>query len=408
MDAESSKQPTSRNKQERVRAHKLRMSCDPCSSSKTKCDQTRPICIRCQKGGLKCNYSISQRKGKPPAASRNPSDPARRKNGQDKQVSKSAEDGLDSTGLNLHHAALDSAFNFDHDASMLDISLQTYEDANTPLLQNVNPYLSDYTSSDLSMTPSYTFDQDFFSMDISSMAQSTQSTLNDNIFNSEDEFPDVLEIGSQYTPQHANSSSFQDALPTPSSSGGNSPSRRYDCTRLASSTLDSLNLDSQSCSASSSDNTSSIEHSPASFDQILMINKSAVQSAHQLLSCPCSLSQQSNLILSLIIDKILSNYQTIIRQVTSSSSFVFVQETPITIGAYKLDAKDEQRMRMQLVSNELRKAAVLMERYAEKYCGLGCPEREDNGIYTALTSRLRRRLREAVSDIVGALRCSRG
>lgn len=68
-----------------------------------------------------------------------------------------------------------------------------------------------------------------------------------------------------------------------------------------------------------------------------------------------------------------------------------------------MDAKDEQRMRMQLVSNELRKAAALVERYAERFYSLGCQEREETGIYTALTSFLRRRLKKAIDDTTGTL-----
>lgn len=277
-----------------------------------------------------------------------------------------------------------------------------------PLWQNFMPDMSDCTASDLSMTPSNIFDQDFLSMD----AQPNHMKTTDNIFNFEDEFPDMLALGPQHTSSSFDRSISRDLLPTPASSDTSPLSQRYDCTKLASSTLDSLNSHSQTCSASLNQNASS-----ASFDQILIVNRTAVENAHQLLSCPCALSQQSNLMLSLIIDKILSLYQTNIRNDTSSrglspssdsSSDKFVRDTPIMIGAYKMDAKDEQRMRMHIVSNELRKAAALVERYADRYSNLGCQEREDKGIYTALTSLLRRRLKEAVGDIVSALRNSRG
>ena len=417
MDTQISQKPSLQSKQECVRARKLRMSCDACSSSKTKCDQSRPVCLRCQKTGLKCNYSVSQRKGKPPAASRDPSDFANgRKAVQGKQPSKPANEKINYSGLDSHHAAVEPTFHLDQDSPMMGMSVPMYEDVMPAPWQDFMPDMSDYTASDLSMTPLNTFDQAFVSMDTSSIIQSAQVKQSDDIFNIEEEIPDVPDIGPQHTPSQAELPIPTDPLSTPASGDIKPPSQRYDCTRLVSSTLDSLNLDFQTCSASTTQNAGSMEPSIASFDQILIINKSAVENAHQLLSCPCSLSQQSNLILSLIIEKILTLYQTVIRTNTSARQLSpssdacadkFVRDTPITIGAYKMDAEDEQRMRMQLVSNELRKAAALVERYADRYCTLGCQEREDKGVYTALTSLLRRRLKEVVGDIASALRNSR-
>ncbi|KAK4692543.1 hypothetical protein P7C71_g4682, partial [Lecanoromycetidae sp. Uapishka_2] len=410
MDTENThEQSPLRTKQERVRAQKLRMSCDACSSSKTKCDQNRPICIRCQKVGLKCNYSVSQRKGKPPAASRDPSDSVnRRKPSQSKQLSKPALDKQVSGELDIHRATIEPTFHLDHDSTMMDLSLPMFDGTMPTLWHNFMPDMSDCTSSDLSMTPSNIFDQDYISMD----APSSHMKPTDDIFNFDNEFPDVLDLGPHHTPSsQAERQVLTNPLPTPTSSDIGSISQRYDCNKLASSTLESLNSHSQTCSASINQNTNS-----ASFDQVLIVNKTAVENVHQLLSCPCSLSQQSNLLLSLIIDKILTLYQTIIRNDTcsrqlspssDSSSDQCVRDTPITIGAYKMDAKDEKRMRMHIVSNELRKAAALVERYADRYSNLGCQERDDMGIHTALISLLRRRLKEAVGDIVGALRNSR-
>lgn len=411
MDTEDPQRSPLQSKQERVRSRKLRMSCDACSSSKTKCDQSRPICIRCKKAGQTCNYSISQRKGKPPASSRDPSDIVNgRKSASDKQSCKPAEENLNCCALDSRQVAIESACHFDQDLSTMDISLPVFEDVMPALWQTFMPEISDYSASDFSMTSSNSVDQDFLSMDTSFIAQSNPMNLCEDIFKFEDEFPDVLDIGREQSPSQTELPIPTGPLTAPSFNDVDLLSQRYDCTRLAFSTLDSLNVDSQTCSGSSMPVSSSVESITTSFDQMLIISKSAVENAHQLLSCRCSLSQQSILILSLIIDKVLALYQTIIRQLSPSSDASaekFVSETPITIGAYKMDAKDEQRMRLQFVSNELRKAATLVEKYADRYCNLGCQEREDKGIYTALTGRLRRRMKEAVGDIVSALRTSR-
>lgn len=386
------------------------MSCDACSSSKTKCDQSRPICLRCQKTGQTCNYSVSQRRGKPPAASRDPNIVNGRKSVREKQTSKPADDDLNSFELDSPQAAFESTFHFDQDSSMMDIALPMSEDFLPSLWQKVMPDLSEHPASDLSMTPSNSLDQDFLSTDTSLLASSPQPKSKEDIFNFEDEFPDLLDSAPQQRPSHAELPTATDLLPAPAVSGISPHSQRYDCTQLAFATLDSLNLDARTCSGYDTPDSSTVKPLSASFDQILMVNKSAVENAYQLISCHCALSQQSIFVLSLIIDKVLALYQNIIRQLSPSldaSAERFVSETPITIGAYRLDAKDEQRMRIQFVSNELRKAATLVEKYADRYCNLNCQEREDKGIYTALTARLRRRLKEAVGEVVNALRTSR-
>ncbi len=53
-----------------VKPLKFRSSCDACSTSKVKCDQQRPRCLRCINLGIHCNYSPSRRIGKPPASAR--------------------------------------------------------------------------------------------------------------------------------------------------------------------------------------------------------------------------------------------------------------------------------------------------------------------------------------------------
>ncbi|KAH6716275.1 hypothetical protein BKA61DRAFT_720697 [Leptodontidium sp. MPI-SDFR-AT-0119] len=53
-----------------LKPRKFRSPCDACSSSKVKCDQERPRCLRCIGQELHCNYSPSRRMGKPRTAPR--------------------------------------------------------------------------------------------------------------------------------------------------------------------------------------------------------------------------------------------------------------------------------------------------------------------------------------------------
>ncbi|KAI8953479.1 hypothetical protein F4801DRAFT_576373 [Xylaria longipes] len=49
----------------KIRAPRLRASCDGCFLAKVKCSKSRPVCSRCLACGTVCNYSPSSRAGKP-------------------------------------------------------------------------------------------------------------------------------------------------------------------------------------------------------------------------------------------------------------------------------------------------------------------------------------------------------
>ena len=393
---------------ERVRVQKIRNCCDACSISKTKCDQTRPSCARCQKNRLDCNYSVSQRKGKPPAASRHLSTSLNaRKVVHDKRTPEPIRASIESSAYDIKPEVVGTpTFHFDSDTSMTDIFLSSYDDSMPHFSQPLVPDINDFHASAYSLTQPSLFDHDLSGMSTPNMERSSSYGSNDNYFSL---FPSV---GPQPTSSPADFTLPQNSLPTPPMiQGEHSPGPRFDCAKLASSTLEGLNLNAEACTYACT-----VEANSASLDQILIATKGAVANTHELLSCPCSSSQHSNLMVSCIIDKILGLYQAAIRAesytpaarssspLSDSSSRGRVSPTPITIGAYQMDAKDEQRMRMQLVSNELRKAATLVERYSDKYRNMAHQEREDTGVSTALVNLLRKRLREAGSDVNNALR----
>lgn len=49
----------------RTPIRKLKDSCDLCSSSKVRCDKTKPVCSRCESLGYSCSYSPARRAGRP-------------------------------------------------------------------------------------------------------------------------------------------------------------------------------------------------------------------------------------------------------------------------------------------------------------------------------------------------------
>lgn len=67
---------------------------------------------------------------------------------------------------------------------------------------------------------------------------------------------------------------------------------------------------------------------------------------------------------------------------------------PLTLGAYPLDGDYEARVKVQLVLGELRKVDVLVEKFGERFC-----RGVEDGVYAALETFLRSRVRETVLEL---------
>jgi hypothetical protein len=154
---------------------------------------------------------------------------------------------------------------------------------------------------------------------------------------------------------------------------------------------------------------SPLSHTNTTIDQVLINNKAAIENADALLACSCSENTHFALSLALICNKILRMYEDVIKATAtaciSPASGRRRSDLPIgiTVGAYKMDAEDEERMRIQIVVNELRKVKGLVDKYASKYCKKGANGDAGDGIYSALESFLRSRLTTTLQDLLNKL-----
>lgn len=382
---------------------KLRASCDACSASKIKCDQERPSCLRCRNIDIKCNYSASRRMGKPPAP--------RDANGMKSTKSKTsfAKKEPDALLLNLRQLEPSPLFPQDNPASLdLEAYLMDSDDLiprQWQVASLYSPGSSTNGSNDVAMAPMSLFDHDFNFLDGTKSTPFLTRTSTDDMF----VFGDIcMDLG----PSKSNDKFISHEGPTGQTSKMDPQSlfQMHDCTTLASSTIQLLYLDSSTCGASTSPHGNSSQPI-SSIDQVLISNKAAIENVCSLLACPCSLSPQYALTIALIIHNILVCYEAIIRATTSvrpeSGNMLWsdnLRATPITVGAYKIDAEDDQRMRIQLVVNELRKVRALVEKYGERYCSSKEEEALNSGIYSALNIFLQTKLKQAVSDMISTLR----
>jgi len=192
-------------------------------------------------------------------------------------------------------------------------------------------------------------------------------------------------------------------LPSPPDIPMNFSNLTHDCTNLAFSILSNL----YRLSACASDNSEGIANLPT-IDQVLKTNNTAINNVITLLSCSCSRDLHFPILLAVISSKILAWYQAIARihmppsdvPIGSALFTETVTHTPIVIGAYKLDGEAEEMMKTQLVLSELRKMGKLVEKFIEKFCeGRDIVESNDVGVYLALGTFLKTRLRDAVEEL---------
>jgi len=211
--------------------------------------------------------------------------------------------------------------------------------------------------------------------------------------------------------------------------------RGASCTDLASSTLHSLHLPNNFCvsfQAACNPGTLRDPSAPSTIDQILTTNRQAIANFHTLLQCPCSANSSLTLALALIISKVMSCYTAIGRcsitqqgqhrtaSISSSSRSAFsgcysgtttpalmedmMVDVPMNLGAFQLDAEDEQHLKLQLVLSELRKCSRLINNFAHRYCDSD----QGDDVYGALEKFLWAEMRTAVKEVTAVLKMHDG
>lgn len=369
------------------RSRKLRASCDRCSASKVKCGQERPACLRCVNSSRPCNYSVSRRLGKPPASDRHrPSTPAYRSSvstsrhtlsprSLDADSDQSEADGsdhpmrADTNGFTLHSLPTidQSLANCVYDSTLstpqLEMDLDQLFDyqglQKLDQLDSLNTLHGSLTGScdgfdlsDLQATHLHLSDELMLHYQ-SGTDNQTSSISSDAVSSVAEQQPLVFAAATAALHQP------QMILPIKDyNHPGQTTDTSMSCATLAHRVLDSLSKYSTFCSAQA-------HNAPIKVDEALTTSKQANVAFHRLVACHSCCTSQNLLSLVIIIYKILNCYaaivQTIVKSETRPSSpeavRVSTNAAPISIGAYQVDAEDEDRFKMQLVSNELRKVS---------------------------------------------------
>ncbi|KAF1944574.1 hypothetical protein EJ02DRAFT_340666 [Clathrospora elynae] len=399
---------------------KMRASCDACSRAKVKCDKIRPTCHRCGNMNICCNYSPSMRLGKP-RRNRNPDGtimrdvspviscgPLTRPDMIPRTTSFTAESSPEPTdpfffgpGTPEYHyqdAFMGSGFDGSQSPAYSDgtgslVNGWSNEDhmmfgspaemfAPMPhFLQPHPPYAGHIRSTSLQSQP------EMFSpieaLPSPPIASPHFFGMPDPMFAHQDKImaspPPIVSA----------------PLPTPLASNS---LPNHDCTQFAFQTLNSLYAPPES-QPSSGDFNGTLDGLPT-LDAVISTNTAAVDKLYILLGCPCSSNPHFSTTIAFTIVKILSWYQAIAGGNSEDSQIEAQREafthTHISLGAFTLEAEEEETLRTNLVLSELRKVEKLIDKFSERYCKSANPSSLgiDGGVYVALEALLRTRVRD--------------
>ncbi|GJC87418.1 aurofusarin biosynthesis regulatory protein aurR1 [Colletotrichum liriopes] len=295
----------------------FRESCDNCAKSKVRCGKEQPWCQRCARRGQVCSYSPSQRSRK-------------------RTFSAAATENERWTGTlpetSLGHSSVSTTPSSHDDAGLLpqpDGGLGPYSDLVGLLTRD-------------SSTDSLTADNAnnlFWLSDMESGGGGGEERKGSDRVDSL-MFPDddgVTTAASRAMGIIGGAPFDYRALRLMGSTAD-----RQHCEADVISALAKLDLPSSSCQGSS--------RSLRNLGTILTASRSALSSASKAVSCTCA--PNANVALLVTADAM-------------SSLFV----PPMTIGAYELDAENQERMIGHIVLSELGKMGRLLDSFSHKFCG---------------------------------------
>ncbi|MCJ1453998.1 hypothetical protein MMC28_004348 [Mycoblastus sanguinarius] len=358
-------------------ARKLRASCDGCYLAKVKCTKEPPTCGRCSSHGISCQYSPSQRVGKP---RRLPSDGQLLDAFSHSHDSASVGDRTSNSPSNVSTNAQLFDWNFDPAGTTSDARAAIDMDMGQEITLAWQQTLSS-SENDRAGFP----DDSRRTSSFPTPSTSTQPSTNEvqpphwasqppSVF--ADDFTSLQRV----LPPLTDTPSMPNQMPTP------------DATTPPSCTCSATTFEILRTLHDRSSNPST------PFDTVLATNKGIVSRISNILNCTCTHDPTSIITLAASITKMLSWYQNICRmpstQPDTSSS---THPTPIILGSYRLEGEDEDAVKMQVVLNELRKVDTLMARFGERFREMRA--KQESAFYGDLISFLRKKLRE----VVGAL-----
>lgn len=372
---------------------KLRNSCHACASSKLKCSQEKPTCIRCAKGGLTCEYIAAKRGGRKP---NNRLSSANRGN----DVTNNAIIANENDNMDLPSQAnwfAPSSSNPSADPLRLPGVMHHTSKANVPgssdMLQDLFSHIDQTLSS--TSTDTGTDLDDFFTTPISFSTEMSDV----NVFGTADFFAigiDSSSNGSEGLPnafpvfEDAVSELLALSIPSSTPKDSTSPSKEVHnyqevcatespCSCLVQALGFMKQLFPSSSNACMTWATEGLDKVTAisTIQAVIARNEATIEAVSTMLKCACSQDGYLLTVMSLIIFKVLGWYAAVARKTPSlqgpqacsphqSLPSEQVLQNSTVVGSYCLDGADSTRMAAQLVLSELHRVRRLVDQLSSK------------------------------------------
>ncbi|OAK94565.1 hypothetical protein IQ06DRAFT_382208 [Phaeosphaeriaceae sp. SRC1lsM3a] len=353
---------------------KLRESCNHCALSKVKCSKEQPTCVRCSEKGLSCVYAPSLRTGKRRAS---PGEVNRKR-------------------LTIKNIQLpDSPFMDFLTPSTFNFNSKTSPDLSTPTpaLKIVEVQSRVFPGGSGTVTPSDASLMDERSLgtdDYLSAAYMDIGLLDNDssAFESHSEFEGVSSLlglfnQSSFTPPTCNNSNTNSTGHSSAGPGGDisTPPLEYhaqDCMSWAMEIMKNLHMAPPTCT-SLTIGCGAAQNIPQ-IDQVLALNKEAVDAITAILNCSCSLDHQLCLYLTLITSKVIAWYRAVacgddltaptLEGTSLASVEKVLHNQPISVGKYHLDEDGKRKLRAQLALSELHRVVRLVDQLAKRFASV--------------------------------------
>jgi hypothetical protein len=368
---------------------KLRSSCHACASSKLKCSQEKPVCSRCSKRGLICEYFVARRGGR----KSNRSDSTKNRSSDVSNTAMSVDDGMQLVHSQPNWTSRSPSISSSSDPMRSPAMMHRSTKSSISSMSSMSS-LSSLSGSSSDMM------QDFFSsMDSALFPTSTSEGENDldDFFGTGDFFPTRLDNSCQvsdnlsdYLPMPEDAMSDLLTLPISSSLPKNplSPGRDMHSHQAIDSSCSCLvkalgimkqlvPSSSNGCMSQATAHGLDSGMANRTTQSVIIQNEASIEAVSAMLRCSCSQDGYLLAVMALIIFKVLGWYASVARETpgfqsshprrsrqTSPSDQFLLNST--FVGSYCLDGADSARMAAQLVLNELHQVRHIVDQLSSK------------------------------------------